>query len=43
MERLPSGDHEVVHGAIDPANAPSLATAKRVGRVEVMHARFVAL
>lgn len=43
IDVLPAGDHAILHGAIDPVNAPSLATAKRVGRVEVMHARFVAL
>lgn len=43
IDVLPAGDHAILHGAIDPANAPSLAAAKRVGRVEVMHTRFVAL
>jgi RimJ/RimL family protein N-acetyltransferase len=43
IDALPAGDYQVLHGAIDPANAPSLATAKRVGRTEVMHARFIAL
>lgn len=43
IDVLPAADHAILHGAIDPANAPSLATAKRVGRVEVIHTRFVAL
>lgn len=37
------GEHQVLHGAIDPSNAPSLATAKRVGRIEVMHTHLIAL
>lgn len=43
IDKLPAGDREVLSGAIDPPNAPSQATAKRVGRVEIMHTRFVAL
>lgn len=43
IDTLPAGDREVLHGAIDPANAASLATAKRVGRIEVAHTRFVSL
>lgn len=43
IDALPAEDHQVLHGAIDPSNLPSLATAKRVGRTEVMHTYFIVL
>lgn len=43
IDALSPADRFVLHGAIDPANAPSLATAKRVGRVEVMRAHLIEL
>jgi len=43
IDALPATDTYVVHGAIHPLNAPSLATAKRVGRTEVMHTHFLNL
>jgi RimJ/RimL family protein N-acetyltransferase len=41
IDRLPKADGAIFHGSIDSRNVPSLATAKRVGRVEVMIAMFV--
>lgn len=43
IDTLPSADDEVLHGTISPENAPSLATARRVGRIEVMRTRWVTL
>lgn len=42
IDSLPAEDCQVLHGAIDPSNVPSLATAKRVGRIEVMTTRLIA-
>jgi RimJ/RimL family protein N-acetyltransferase len=37
INQLPSSENAVIHGTIHPSNAPSLATAKRVERVELIN------
>lgn len=43
IDRLPSDGRKILWGSIDAANEPSLATARRVGRVEIARHVFVSL
>lgn len=43
IDALPADRNAILYGTIDAPNAPSLATARRVGRTDVMVSRFVDL